>query len=304
MIAAIGSINADYIINYSHLPAPGETIYGKSEIVMCGGKAANQIAAASRMGAETLFLSAVGEDDPVKSMLYKDMQWAGLNTDSIIEVPGVLSGAGFCMINENSQNAIIIIEGANAGVTPEYVAEYKDEIAKASLVMCEYMIPQETCEYTMKLGRELGIPTLCNPAPYRKVDDSFYRYVDIVTPNEVEASQATGIEIMDEESAIKACDYFHDLGVKYVVMTWGSKGAFCSDGTKREMIPGYKVNAIDTSGAGDSFNGGFAYAFDKGYDIFECARFGNAVASRQVLRRGTMKANPTLEEVEAVYKLK
>ena len=304
MIVAVGSINTDYIINFTDFPVPGETIYGKSEEVMCGGKAANQIAAAARLGAETFFLSAVGQDDPVNDMLYRDMQWAGINTDCITKIPGVLSGAGFCMISQDSQNSIIIIEGANAGVSPEYVAEHKDKVAAASIVMCEFMIPQETCEYTMKLGRELGITTLCNPAPYRKVDDSFYQYVDIVTPNEVEAGQACGIEIVDEESAARACDYFHNLGVKYVVMTWGSRGAFCSDGERREMIPSYKVKAIDTCGAGDSFNGGFAYAFDKGCDIFECARFGNAVPSRQVLHTGTMKANPTLAEVEEVYKLK
>ena len=196
------------------------------------------------------------------------------------------------------------MDGANGEISGEYVKKHADQIKKASIIMCEFMIPQETCEYVMKLGREAGIPTLCNPAPFRKVDEEFYKYVDIITPHEVEAAEACGFEINDEESAARACQYFHDLGVKYVVITMGSRGAFCSDGEKQEMIQCYKVNAIDTSGAGDSFNGGFAYAFDKGYSIFECARFGNAVASRSVQRVGTMRSMPTLEETEEAYCLR
>ncbi len=282
MIAAIGSINVDYIIHNKRLPVPGETLYGKSVTIMAGGKGANQIAAASRLGADTLFLSKIGGLDQYNSTVLKDFEWAGVSVDYIETVPDSYSGAGFAMIGEDSQNSIIIIEGANAEMTPEYVEKYKDQIKNASIVMCEFMIPQETAEYTMKLGKELGIPTLCNPAPFRKTDDSFYRYVDIVTPNEIEAAEACGFTIDGRKSASEACDYFHGLGVKSVVITMGSRGAFCSDGSRQEMIESYKVKAIDTSGAGDSFNGGFAYAFDKGYDIFTCARFGNAVASKSV----------------------
>lgn len=303
MIAAIGSINVDYIIHNSRLPVPGETLYGKSATIMAGGKGANQIAAASRLGADTVFLSKIGELDQYNSTVLKDFEWAGVSTECIETVPDKYSGAGFAMIGEDSQNSIIIIEGANAEVTPEYVAKYKDQIKKASIVMCEFMIPQETAEYAMKLGKELGIPTLCNPAPFRKTDDSFYRYVDIVTPNEIEAAEACGFTIDDKKSAAEACDYFHSLGVKSVVITMGSRGAFCSDGGRQEMIESYKVKAIDTSGAGDSFNGGFAYAFDKGYDIFTCARFGNAVASKSVQRVGTMRSMPNLNETEEVYRL-
>lgn len=303
MIAAVGSINVDYIIHNRRLPVPGETIYGKSVTIMAGGKGANQIAAAARLGAETRFISKVGELDRYNSMVMDDFKWAGVPVDHIGIAPDVYTGSGYCMIGEDSQNCIIIIEGANAAITPDFVAQYKEEIAKASIIMCEFMIPQETAEYTMKLGRELDIPTLCNPAPFRKVEESFYKYVDIVTPNEIEAAEACGFDIDDEASAGKACAYFHNLGVKYVVITMGKRGAFCSDGKRQEMIDSYPVKALDTSGAGDSFNGGFVYAFDRGYDIFECARFGNAVASRSVQRLGTMRSMPDLAETEEVYKL-
>ena len=289
MITEIGSTTVDYIIHNKRMPVPGETMYGDSLTIMAGGKGANQIAAASRLGAETLFLSKIGELDHYNDVIMADLKWAGVSSENIEIAPGKYSGSGFAMIGQDSQNSIIIMDGANGEISVEYVKKHADQIKKASIIMCEFMIPQETCEYVMKLGREAGIPTLCNPAPFRKVDEEFYKYVDIITPNEVEAAEACGFEINDEESAARACQYFHDLGVKYVVIT---------------MIQCYKVNAIDTSGAGDSFNGGFAYAFDKGYSIFECARFGNAVASRSVQRVGTMRSMPTLEETEEAYCLR
>jgi ribokinase len=303
MILEVGSVNVDYIIHNKRAPFPGETIYGKSVTVMAGGKGANQIAAAARLGAETVFLAKVGELDQYNSMLMNDFKWAGVSTKFIGTAPDVYTGSAYCMIGEDAQNSIIIIEGANCAVTPEFVESHRETIKKASIVICEFGINQETVDYTMKLGKELGVTTLCNPAPFRKVDESFYKNVDIITPNEIEASEACGFTINDEESAARGCEFFHNLGVKKVIITLGDRGAFCSDGERQEMIPSYQVKAFDTTGAGDSFNGGFAYAFDKGYDFFECARFANAVASRCVQQLGSMRSMPTLEETEAVYKL-
>lgn len=303
MIVAVGSVNVDYIIHNKRSPLPGETVYGDSVTVMAGGKGANQIAAAARLGAETYFLAKVGELDNYNNMLMDDFKWAGVSTEFIGTAPDVYTGSAYCMISEDAQNSIIIIEGANAAVTPEFVEAYRELIQKASIVMCEFSIHQETADYTMKLGKELGVTTLCNPAPFRKVDKSFYKNVDIITPNEIEAAEACGFEINDEQSAAKGCDFFHSLGVQKVIITLGSRGAFCSDGKRKEMIDSYKVKAYDTAGAGDSFNGGFVYAFDKGYNFFECARFANAVASKSVQRLGTMRSMPTLQETEEVYKL-
>lgn len=304
VIVEIGSINVDYIINSKRLPIPGETFYGDDVTIMAGGKGANQIAAAARLGAKTVFLSKVGGLDPNNSILFKDFEWAGIDTKYIETVDNVYSGSGYVMVLEDSQNCIIIIEGANKFITPEYIEKHRDIIKQANVCMTEFMIPMETCEYSMKLAKEAGITTLVNPAPSRPIGDSFYKYIDIITPNEVEAADLCGFKIETEADAARCCDYFHDKGVKYVVITLGSRGAFVSDGSKRMMIDSYKVKAVDTSGAGDSFNGGLAYALDRGYDIFESARFGNAVASRSILRTGTLRSMPTLAEVEEIYQLK
>ncbi len=240
MIVAVASINVDYIIHIKNLPKPGETNYGKSETIMAGGKGANQIAAAARLGADTVFLSKVGSLDAYNDLVYKDFKWAGIKTEYIETAPDVLSGAGFVMVAEDSQNNIIILEGANKFVTPDYVEKYKDIIYRANICMTEFMIPEETCEYAMKLAKERGVTTLVNPAPARPIRDSFYQYIDIITPNEVEAADFCGFEIASEDEASRACDFFHDKGIGRVVITLGSRGAYASDGKAKKMIPSYK----------------------------------------------------------------
>ena len=161
----------------------------------------------------------------------------------------------------------------------------------------------ETCEYAIKLAKELGRLTIVNPAPYAPISDSFYQNIDVITPNEIEAADFCEFEITDAGSASRACVFFHSKGVRNVVITMGSQGAFVSDGRDQMMIPGYKVSAADTSGAGDSFNGGLAFAMNQNKDIFTAARFGNAVASLSVQKKGTARSMPSLDEVEKVFRL-
>ncbi|MEA5001941.1 MAG: ribokinase [Christensenella sp.] len=303
MILEIGSINVDYIIHNKRLPVPGETIYGKGVTIMGGGKGANQIAAAARLGAETVLLSKIGGLDHYNDTVMDDLRWANVNTDFVETVPDVYSGSGYVLVNETGQNSIIIILGANGEITPAYVDKNKACMDRAKICMVEFMIPMETCEHAIRTARKQGIVTLVNPAPSSPIDDSFYPYIDIITPNEIEAADFCGFAITNEESASEACTFFHNKGVKNVIITMGSRGAFVSDGKERMMVNSYKVNALDTSGAGDSFNGGFAYAYWRGCDLFTAAHFGNAVASLSVQRVGTMKSMPTLVETEQVMKL-
>lgn len=167
----------------------------------------------------------------------------------------------------------------------------------------ENAVPVETCEYAMKLAKKNGKITIVNPAPYADISEEFYRYIDIITPNEVEASDFCGFPVTDEASAAEACAFFHRKGVKHVVITMGSQGVFVSDGAETLMIPCRRVNAVDTSGAGDSFNGAFAYACSIKKDIFTAARFGNAAASLSVQKKGTARSMPTLVEVESIFRL-
>lgn len=302
MILGIGTINLDHIIDCTHLPAPKETIICKDITLMLGGKGANQIAAAARLGADNMFISMVGADDPNNPVIFKDLEWAGVNTEYIGETEGY-SGSAFVMVEDSGQNAIVINIAANGAISTDVIEKNRSCFEKADVVMTEFAVPMETCEAAMKLAKECGKTTIVNPAPYAPISDMLYANTDVITPNEVEAADFCGFAVTDEESASKACAFFHNKGVKNVVITMGSAGAYVSDGKEEMMIPSYKVDAIDTSGAGDSFNGGLAYALSLGKDIFTAARFGNAVGSLSVQKKGTARSMPTLEEVNKVYQL-
>ena len=303
MILAVGSINVDYIIHSKRMPYDGETMYGKSVTIMAGGKAANQIAAASRLGAHGVLLSKMGGLDGYNDDVLKDLNWAKVDTQYIEIEKDTYSGSGYIMVNESSDNRIIIIEGANAAVTCEYVEKNLAVLEKASLCMTEFMIPMDTCEYLVAQTKKMGIPIIVNPSPTRPIPEEMYNGIHLLIPNEHEAEELTGIKVETEKDALECSKLFHSKGVKNVIITLGKRGAFVSDGFSSEIMPAYKVAALDTSGAGDSFNGGVAYALSKGKSIFEAARFGNAVASQSVQRTGTMRSMPTLKEVEAVYHL-
>jgi ribokinase len=303
MIVAIGSIDVDFILHQSRMPRDGETMYGSSQIIMGGGKGANQIVAASRLGAKTAFVSVVGELDHYTDVVFKDLTWAGVSTECIEKVPGKYCGAGYGLVMEDGRNAFVIMSGANGLFTPDIVKKFEIRMTGASLIMTEYMIPEETCEYALELARERHITSLVNPSPARPTKDALYQLIDIFTPNEVEAADLCGFEVDTEQKAKDACDFFHNKGVGNVIITLGRRGALASDGRRQEMIPGYPVIALDTTGAGDSFNGAFAYASWRGYDLFTSARFANAAASISVQRTGTMQSMPTLSEVEDVFKL-
>lgn len=303
MILEVGSINLDYIIHCKDFPRPKESILVNDVELMLGGKGAVQISAIGRLGAEAVIIGMIGENDPSNSIIYEGLKWANVSTDCLEVAPNTKSGSAFVCINECAQNEIIIHVAANGLLTPAIVEKHRKQFERASVCITEFALPMETCEYSMKLAKECGALAIVNPAPYAEMPESFYQYIDIITPNEIEASQFCGFDVTDEKSAAAACDFFHGKGVKNVVITMGDIGAFVSDSNETMMIKSYPVKAIDTSGAGDSFNGGLAYACEKKYDIFTAARFGNAVASLSVQRKGTTRSMPTLAEVEQVFNL-
>lgn len=298
MITIVGSSNVDFIIYNKRLPAPGETVYGKEMIVTAGGKGANQAAAAARLGARTCFLSKLGGTDRNAQVLWDGLKWAGVDTARVEVVQDSYCGSAFVTIDEDAQNCIIIIKGANEYITPEYIEKNKECIINSKLCMTEFGIAVESAEYALNIARRNGVTAILNPAPVFPISDKFYKIIDIITPNEVEARDLTGIEIINEKSAAEAASFFHGKGVKNVLITMGKRGAFISNGQNNEFIKCYDVKPIDTSGAGDSFSGGFAYALWKGRNIFEATRFANAVATISVTRKGTMPSMPTLSEVE------
>ena len=301
MILEVGTINLDHIITCQHLPEPKESILCKDVTLMLGGKGANQIAAAGRLGAETILISMIGENDPNNTILFHDLNWAGVNTDFIGIASDMSSGSAFVCVEDSGQNAIIINVGANAAITPAIIDQNKACFEKSDVCITEFSVPIDTCEYAIKIAKGNNNLTIVNPAPYAEISNNFFKNIDIITPNEMEAADFCGFPVTDESSASEACYFFHSKGVKNVVITMGHQGAFVSDGHSQLMIPSYKVNAIDTSGAGDSFNGGLAYACSLKKDILTAAKFGNAVASLSVQKKGTARSMPTLAEALSVY---
>ncbi|WP_066644878.1 ribokinase [Christensenella timonensis] len=303
MITHVGSINVDYIVHNKRLPMPGETVFGDSLSMAIGGKGAIQIGAVARLGVPTCFISMMGELDPNLPLLKSDLAWAGVNCERIGMAKDMLCGSAFVMVEESGANAISIVHAADRAVTPEYVEQNRDVIRDAKVVMTEFMPPMETCEYAMKMAKEYGAVTIVNPAPVKEIPDGFYQYIDIITPNESEAAGYCGFAVDDEKSAAEACAFFHGKGVKNVVITLGGRGAFVSDGQRTEMVEAYKVKAVDTTGAGDSFNAGLAVAIWKDKDLFTAAKFANAVSSVSVQRKGSFRSIPTYEEVAQVFAL-
>ena len=298
MILQVGSINIDHIIKLERLPKQKETIYTKNSTTMLGGKGANQIIAAGRLGAEASFIAVVGKDDANKEMAYSTLRWANVDTSLIAEAEGINCGEGFVFVYENGENNILINTAANALITDDVLKENEDAFEKADIVVAEFGATIKTCYEACRIAKEHGCFTIVNPAPTGHIDDDFYKLIDLITPNEVEAQDYCGFEITDEDSAIKAGDFFHSKGVKNVVITMGSKGAYVSDGRMKMMIASHMVDAVDTSGAGDSFNGGLAYALDRGQDLFTAAAFANAVAACCVQKEGTALSMPSLNDVE------
>lgn len=298
MITVIGANTVDYFSYSKRLPLPGETMIGDSMMIGPGGKGANQAAAAAKLGAPVCWLSKVGGLDRYKDLVLDGIIATGVDVSAVEEEPCVFCGAGYVMINsETGQNSIIIMHGANACITPAYIDAHKEKILEAKICMAEFQVPPATAKYALTMAKQHGVTTILNPAPAAMIDEDFYPMVDIITPNEVEARDITGIDVYDEESAAKAAEFFHNRGVSRVVITMGHRGAFVSAEGIQKMIPSYLVEAVDTSGAGDCFNGALAYALHEGKDLFEAAQFANAAAAVSVTRKGTMDSMPELADV-------
>ncbi len=295
MITAIGSSNIDYVTYNKKLPVPGETVYGDSVKITAGGKGANQIAAASRLGAKTKFLTKIGDDNN-SSLLTEALEWAGVDLSRIGIEKGVICGTAFIAVDEKAQNFITIIKGANEYITPDYIDKNKDVILDSKICMAEFGAPIDSVMYGISLAKTNNITTIVNPAPVVHFDESFYKDIDIIVLNEIESAELSDLNTSTDEGVIKSATFFHEKGVRNVVITLGSKGSFVSDGVRSCFVPSYKVDPVDTTGAGDSFIGGLAYALWKDMDLFEAANFATAVASISITKSGSMISMPSYDE--------
>jgi len=302
-VVILGSLNVDTILRIKRVPQPGETLQMNDRSSAAGGKGANQAVAAARAGAETSFIGQVGNDDAGKFMIesLKDDQvdTSGINVDS-----GSGTGSAYIFLDENGQNSILVYGGANQKVTATEVHNGAKQIKNADFVVTQFETPQLAAIEAFKLAKEAGAMTILNPAPASEMLPELLELSDIVIPNETESASLTGIEVTDEASMMANAAAFEKMGVKNLIITVGSKGAFYSteDG-RHDFVPAFKVKAIDTTAAGDTFIGALSSQLKTDLsNIKEALTFAQRASSITVQRLGAMPSIPTKVEIEAASK--
>jgi ribokinase len=298
-IVVFGSFVVDLTSWAKHLATPGETVKGSSFKMGPGGKGSNQGVAASRAGADVTLVTKVGNDVFGKIALdfYKK---ENMNTQYVFVDQEKETGTALIMVDEYSgQNQILVVSGACDNITEQEIMETEQLIDEASILLLQLEVNMDAIEKVIDMAYAKGKMIVLNTAPAQKLPDSLLKKVDIVTPNEIEAGILTDMKVETEADAQKAAQVLMNKGVKSVVITMGKNGVFVMTPDRKEFVPSMKVKAIDTTGAGDAFNGGFVTALSEGKDIFEAARFGNIVGALSVTKEGTAPAMPYRTEIDA-----
>ncbi len=297
-IVVIGSSNTDMVIKTDHLPGPGETILGGTFLMNPGGKGANQAVAAARMGGNISFICKTGEDVFGKQSV-RLFQEEGINTSFLISDPVMPSGVALITVDRNGENCIVVASGANANLHPSDLLPTLKILTESSMVLLQLEIPLETVSYVAAFAFKKNIPVILNPAPACALPDILLKNISILTPNKTEAEMLTGILIDDIPSAKQAAQKIKDRGVKTVIITLGSKGALVFDKNVFTEIPALSVTAVDTTAAGDTFNGSLVVALSEGKNIIEATKYACKASAISVTRIGAQASIPFKWEVDA-----
>ena len=300
-VTVIGSINLDWTIRVARMAKPGETLHTKEIFTAGGGKGANQAIAAQRLGADTSFIGAVGEDREVSQTMLELLHEDGINCQGIATLSNHKTGQAFVIVDDDSENLIYVHGGANMAFKPEHVDQNRDLITQSDFVVAQFETPIDCTTEAFKIARQNGVVTILNPAPaIDQIPEELLKVTDMIVPNETETEVITGIKITDQASMINAAEKFHALGIKAVLITLGSQGTFYSYAGKIAIIPALKVNAVDTTAAGDTFIGALSSVLNKDFSNLEDAiKFSNKASSITVQRFGAQPSIPYLKEMEA-----
>ena len=297
-VIVVGSCNMDIVAQADRVPAGGETVIGNRYWMVMGGKGANQAVAARLLGAESIMVGRVGNDVFGQRML-DTLRSFEVNCDHVKLDDDSDSGVAVIMVDERAENSIIVVPGANMQIKPADVDAVKEQIQAADVLLLQLEIPLDAIEHAMDVAREGDTLCILNPAPARMVPDRLLGKADILTPNEHEARLLTGMAADTAASAEVAGKALLEKGVEQVIVTMGAKGALLVNHNQTQYIPSTKVNAVDTTGAGDAFMGGLGIALAEGKSLEEAARFASVVAALSTTRPGATSSMPTRDEVEA-----
>lgn len=294
----VGSCMVDINGYAPHLPLGGETAIGTEVKTGPGGKGSNQAVAAFLSGSETYLVACIGDDsasDVLKSFYAK----IKMNTKYVHSKVGENTGTALIEIDTtNAQNRILIIRGANLSLSENDVIDAESDISDCNVILTQLEITDEPIIASAKMAKKYSKPFILNPAPYRPISDDLLSMIDYITPNETEAEYLTGVKILTVDDAHKACEILLAKGVSHVIITLGINGVYYSDGIESIHVPGIIVDAVDTTGAGDAFNGAFATALGEGKSIKQALQFANATAAISVTRHGAAPSMPSRKEIE------
>ncbi|WP_454440974.1 ribokinase [Vibrio bathopelagicus] len=309
-LIVLGSVNADHVLQVPSFPRPGETLIGGNYQVIPGGKGANQAVAAARLNADIGFIACVG-DDPFGINIRQDFAKDGINIDGVIVAENTPTGIAMIQVSATGENSICLSAEANNKLTCAQIEPHLEKIRSAKYLLTQLETPIEGIEYAAKVAKESGTQVILNPAPARPLSDSLLACVDVITPNETEAEVLTGITVTDNESAHTAALALHAKGIETVMITLGAKGVWVSHGGQRnkegqgneggkgELIAGFRVEATDTTAAGDTFNGALVTGLLEDMPLERAIQFAHAAAAISVTRFGAQTSIPSRSETDS-----
>ena len=297
-IVVVGSSNTDLIARSPRIPVPGETILGNDFSTCSGGKGANQAVAAARLGADVTFVGNIGLDDFGEAAL-ENLDAEGISVDYVRRDEEYPSGVAIIVVGDDGENSIVCVPGSNAELVPEDIDYAADVIRNADVLLTQLECPLDAVIHALKIAKEAGVTTILNPAPAQELSDNTLALVDWITPNRTEAGQLAGIDVIDADTAADAGQIILDRGAGHVIVTLGEDGALLV--TSAHELHAHSpivVSPIDTTAAGDAFNGALAVALARGDDVGDAMRFACTVGAICVTRFGAQYSMPTMREVE------
>lgn len=296
-IVVIGSSNTDMVIKADHLPKPGETILGGTFLMNAGGKGANQAVAAARLGGDVIFIGKTGNDifgKQSRQMLEAEQ----IDTSFMASDVANPSGVALITVDNKGENCIVVAPGSNATLSASDIAKAKEKIKNASLILLQLEIPVATVEYAISEAANADVRVILNPAPACPLPESMYQSISIMTPNITEAQMLSGMEITDDSSLKKAAGVLRDKGVATIIITLGARGAAVLHENNFSFIAAPGVDPVDTTAAGDVFNGALAVSLAEGNDIHTATEFACRAAAISVTRMGAQSAAPYRHELQ------
>lgn len=295
-IVVIGSSNTDMIIRVPRIPKPGETILGGRFLSAAGGKGANQAVAAARAGGKVTFIASIGPDT-IGELALDGFRKDGIDISQVFRDESEPSGVALIFVGDDGENSIGVAGGANMALSPEKVSNRRHVIEQAGILLMQLETPLPTIETAAEIAAERNIPVILNPAPAQSLPESLLARIFLLTPNESEAELLTGLPVNGADGAPEAAKVLRKRGVANVIITLGAAGSFLSMPGKEILIPGFQVNPVDTTAAGDIFNGALCVAVSEGKDLPDAVRFASAAAAISVTRPGAQPSAPRRHEI-------